>query len=83
MPERLTDDEAARQILTVFAANKVEIGGMLRRMHFFSVRDSDFQRGLDRAVEKHWLVRLPRDRYRYILTAHGCAAYSTLPSAVA
>ena len=80
MPGRLTDDEVARQILSVFAEHKVTDGNALRRIHFFSVRDADFQRGIDGAVSNGWIERHYRDRYRYILTIHGRAAFSVLPS---
>lgn len=81
MSVRPSDEEAARQILAVFAANKVTIGNSLKRNYFFSVRDADFMRGLDCAVANGWIERHLRDRYRYILTKHGCAAFSILESA--
>ena len=46
----LSDEEAGRQILGIFTRHKVPASGMLRRNHFFDVRDGDFQRGIDRAV---------------------------------
>ena len=64
-------DYAARQILAVFARYKVAVGGILRRHQFFEVRDGDFQRGIDEAVIKGWIMRHARDRYRYILTKDG------------
>lgn len=69
-----TDEEAGRQILGIFVRHKVQPGGMLRRIHFFDVRDSDFQRGINRAVANKWIVIHHRDRYRYILTEDGYAA---------
>jgi hypothetical protein len=69
-----SDEEVARQILSIFIRHKVGAGGLLRRNHFIDVRDGDFQRGLNRAVENHWLRINPRDRYRYELTAAGLAA---------
>jgi hypothetical protein len=74
MPHALSDDEAGRQILGIFVRNKVQPGGILRRLHFFDVRDSDFQRGIDRAVANRWIMVHHRDRYRYILTEEGYAA---------
>lgn len=71
MAVQCSDDDAARQILSVFARYKVAVGGVLRRLHFFEVRDSDFQRGIDAAVALGWIERHLRDRYRYILTAAG------------
>jgi hypothetical protein len=72
-----TDDEyAARQILAVFARYKVSVAGILRRHQFFEVRDSDFQRGIDAAVARGWILRHERDRYRYILTAAGREAFN-------
>ena len=35
-----------RQILGIFIRNKVQASGTLRRIHFFDVRDGDFQRGI-------------------------------------
>src|SRR3954467_11765240 len=74
------EDHAARQILAVFARYKVAVAGVLRRHQFFEVRDSDFQRGIDEAVAKGWIQRHERDRYRYILTKVGRAAFDTYSS---
>lgn len=74
----IDSDYAARQILAVFARYKVAVAGVLRRHQFFEVRDSDFQRGIDGAVAKGWIERHERDRYRYILTAAGRQAFSTV-----
>jgi hypothetical protein len=52
MPEPLSDEKVARQILAVFAAHHMASGGTLRRNHFLTVRDGDFQRGLNKAVAK-------------------------------
>jgi len=49
------DNYAAQQILLVFAKYKVTVGGVLRRHQLFEVRDSDFQHGIDAAVEKGWI----------------------------
>src|SRR5258707_995564 len=70
------DEQAARQILLVFAKYNVMIDGTLRRHQFFEVRDSDFQRGIDTAVNKGGIGRHPHDRYRYVLLSAGRAAYS-------
>ena len=70
----LTDDEAGRQILGIFVRYRVPAGGTLRRTHFFDVRDGDFQRGLNNAAARKWVVVHHRDRYRYILTEEGYAA---------
>ena len=70
----LSDEDAGRQVLDVFARHKVPPRGVLRRNNFIAVRDSDFQRGIDRAVFNQWIVVHPRDRYRYILTEAGHAA---------
>jgi len=67
----MSTDHAARQILLVFAKNKISVGGVLKRHQFFEVRDGDFQRGIDAAVENGWIQRHHRDRYQYILTANG------------
>lgn len=74
MAGTLTDEEAGRQILHTFAQHRVPSGGVLRRNHFFAVRDADFQRGINRAVENKWIALHLRDRYRYILTEAGYAA---------
>jgi hypothetical protein len=69
-----SDEEAGRQILDVFLKNKIGAGGTLRRNHFFEVRDADFQRGMNKAVEKNW-IKITRDRYTYELTKAGFTAY--------
>ena len=74
MPIALTDEEAGQQILGIFVRYRVQAGGTLRRTHFFDVRDSDFQRGLNNAVARKWVAVHHRDRYRYILTEEGYAA---------
>ena len=74
MPHALTDDEAGRQILSIFVRYRVQSGGTLRRTHFFDVRDADFQRGLNNAVTRKWVNVHHRDRYRYILTEDGYTA---------
>jgi hypothetical protein len=83
---KIDDDYAALQILAVFARYKITVGGILRRHQFFEVRDSDFQRGIDGAVAKGWIVRHERDRYRYILTMAGREAFKNvlmpMPTAV-
>lgn len=76
--QKIDDGHAARQILAVFARYKVTVGGILRRHQFFEVRDSDFQRGIDGAVTNGWIQRHQRDRYRYILTTAGRAAFSNV-----
>jgi len=70
----LSDEEAGRQILGIFVRHKVQASGVLRRNHFFDVRDGDFQRGINRAVHHKWITLHLRDRYRYILTDAGYAA---------
>ena len=74
MAQPLSDEEAGRQILGIFARNKVAANGTLRRIHFFDVRDGDFQRGINRAVQNKWIAVHHRDRYRYILTEEGYSA---------
>ena len=74
MTQALSDEEAGRQILSIFVRNKVSASGTLRRIHFFDVRDGDFQRGINRAVLNKWIAVHHRDRYRYILTDEGYAA---------
>ena len=74
MAQAISDDDAGRQILGIFVRNKVQATGTLRRIHFFDVRDGDFQRGINRAVANKWIMVHHRDRYRYILTEEGYAA---------
>ena len=74
MVDRPSDDDVARQILGVFMRYKMPASGVLQRNHFFEVRDGDFQRGLNKAVENNWIVINMRNRYRYQLTAMGYAA---------
>jgi hypothetical protein len=69
-----SDEEVGRQILSIFIKRKVVAGGVLRRNHFIDVRDADFQRGLNKAVDNQWLKVSSRDRYTYELTAAGLAA---------
>jgi hypothetical protein len=70
----LNDEEAGRQVLSIFVRYRVPAGGTLRRTHFFDVRDGDFLRGLNNAVVRKWVTVHHRDRYRYILTEEGYAA---------
>jgi hypothetical protein len=74
MAHPLSDEEAGRQILGIFVRNKVQASGTLRRIHFFDVRDGDFQRGINSAVANRWITVHHRDRYRYILTEDGYLA---------
>jgi len=74
MAQVLSDEEVGRQILGVFLRNKIRTGGTLRRNHFIDVRDADFQRGINKAVENNWIKIKMRDRYTYELTDAGLAA---------
>jgi len=69
-----SDEEVGHQILSIFMKHKVAAGGVLRRSHFIDVRDADFQRGLNKAVDNQWLKVNLRDRYTYELTDAGLAA---------
>ena len=69
-----SDEDVGRQILGIFMQHKVVAGGVLRRNYFIDVRDADFQRGLNKAVENRWLKIKLRDRYSYELTDVGLAA---------
>ncbi len=69
-----SDEEVGRQILSIFMQHKVGASGVLRRNHFIDVRDGDFQRGLNKAVENRWIKIKLRDRYTYELTEAGLAA---------
>jgi hypothetical protein len=70
-----SDEEIGRQILGVFLRLKVRVGGTIRRNQFVEVRDGDFQRGLNKAIENGWVKLKMRDRYTYILTHAGFAAF--------
>ena len=74
MPVPPTDEEVGRQILGIFMRYRIPPHGMLRRNNFFDVRDGDFQRGLNAAVAKKWILIDARNRYRYELTPEGFAA---------
>lgn len=69
-----SDEEVGRQILGIFLRNKIRSGGTLRRNHFAEVRDADFQRGINKAVENNWIKIKIRDRYTYELTDAGLTA---------
>jgi hypothetical protein len=73
----ISDDDVGRQILDVFMRNRIPVSGVLPRNYFFTVRDGDFQRGLNRAVANDWVTIDRRNRYRYQLTATGYAAART------
>ena len=73
MAQVQSDEEVGRQILG-FLRNKIRAGGTLRRNHFIEVRDADFQRGINKAVENNWIKIKMRDRYTYELTDAGLAA---------
>ena len=68
---RATDEEVARQILGLFAAHRIGLGGILRRFDLFEVRDGDFRRGMDYAVACKWVEQHRSDRHRYVLTHAG------------
>jgi hypothetical protein len=68
-----SDEDVGRQILGIFMQHKVGAGGVLRRNRFIEVRDADFQRGMNKAVENRWIKIKPRDRYTYELTDAGLA----------
>ena len=69
-----SDDEVGRQILGVFSRSKIRAGGSLRRNHFVELRDADFQRGINKAVENNWIKIKKHDRYTYELTDAGVTA---------
>jgi hypothetical protein len=70
-----SDEEVGRQILGVFLRNKVCVGGTIRHNKFVEVRDGDFQRGLNNAIENGWVKLKMRDRYTYVLTHAGFATF--------
>ena len=71
------DDDVGRQILDVFMQHRIPVSGVLPRNYFFTVRDGDFQRGLNRALANDWVAIDGRNRYRYQLTATGYATART------
>ena len=73
MNDSPSDDDVGRQILGVFMRNRIPASGMLPRNYFFTVRDGDFQRGINKAVANNWITIDLRNRYRYQLTASGYA----------
>ena len=78
MPDRLSDEDVSRQILGVFMRHRIPASGTLQRNYFFDVRDSDFQRGINKAVANNWITIDLRNRYRYQLTTAGYAAGQTI-----
>ena len=66
-----SDEDVGHQIIGVFFKYNISPGGKLRRNHFAVVRDADFQRGMNKAVENNWIKIKPRDRYTYELTEAG------------
>ena len=74
MTQKPSDEDVGRQILGIFMQHRVGASGTLRRNSFQDVRDADFQRGLNKAVENNWLKIKLRDRYTYELTETGLAA---------
>jgi hypothetical protein len=74
MTKMPSDEEVALQIIGVFMKNKIPSGGMLRRNYFLEVRDADFQRGINKAIENDWIKLKPHDRYTYKLTGAGFTA---------
>ena len=74
MPPRMSDEDVGRQILGIFMRYRIAAGGTLRRNNFFDVRDADFQRGLNFAIQNRWIKQHLRDRYTYQLTDIGFAA---------
>jgi hypothetical protein len=78
MPDRPSDEDVGRQILCVFMRHRVPASGTLQRNYFFNVRDSDFQRGINKAVAENWITVDQRNRYRYQLTATGYAVGRTI-----
>jgi hypothetical protein len=72
-----SDEEVGRHILDIFMKHKIRPSGTLRRNYFMEVRDADFQRGLNKAVEYNWIKIKLRDRYTYELTESGFVAGSS------
>ena len=83
MSQALSDEDVALQILRIFGEHHVLAGGTLQRNQFFKVRNGDFRRGLNKAVEKNWIMIKRRDRYTYELTKAGLAEVSARVSCAA
>ena len=66
-----SDETVSQQILGIFFKNSIRADGALRRNQFLEVRDGDFQRGINCAVEQGWITFDKRDRYKYHLTEAG------------
>ena len=77
MSYAISDDDVGHQILDVFMQHRIPVSGVLPRNYFFTVRDGDFQRGLNRALANDWVAIDGRNRYRYQLTATGYATART------
>ena len=73
MPDRPSDEDVSRQILSVFMRYRIPATGTLQRNYFLDVRDSDFQRGINKAVANNWITIDLRNRHRYQLTTTGYA----------
>ena len=73
MLDRPSDEDVSRQILGIFMRHRIPAAGTLQRNYFFEVRDSDFQRGIKKAVANNWITIDLRNRYRYQLTTTGYA----------
>ena len=72
-----SDEEVGRQILGIFMKYRIRPSGVLRRNHFMDVRDADFQRGLNKAIDNSWIKIKVHDRYTYELTEMGLVAGSS------
>ncbi|MFZ0262450.1 MAG: hypothetical protein WA796_14710 [Pseudolabrys sp.] len=82
MPDRLSDEDVSHQILGIFMRYRIPATGALQRNYFFDVRDSDFQRGINKAVANNWITIDLRNRYRYHLTTTGYAVGQTIDRAL-
>jgi hypothetical protein len=69
-----SDEEVGHQILDIFMQHRIFPSGVLRRNHFIAVRDGDFQRGMNKAVQNSWIKIKSNNRYTYELTEAGLAA---------
>ena len=58
MPDRPSDEDVSRQILSVFMRHRIPATGTLQRNSFFEVRDGDFQRGINKAVANNWITSI-------------------------
>jgi hypothetical protein len=66
MLDRPSDDEISRQILGVLMRYRIAASGTLQRNYFFEIRDTDFQRGINKAVANNWITIDPHNTLMFL-----------------